>query len=178
MTIPDRLRPENPDKKQHSFMADLLRTTLEKIYENKDIENNEISDLISLWNGHSARAFEFHEFRDFYAYTDEENFIRSAFHKENYVHDLSFDEAISLISFICNAEGEESDHDYALDLLETNFPNANASGLIYWPNEWFQDEEMLHLELSPEEFVGYLMEKSGRFLIDAPCIQLTHKIPV
>jgi hypothetical protein len=78
----------------------------------------------------------------------------------------------------CNAEGEESDVDYALGLQEKNFPNANASDLIYWPNEWFQDEGMLHVELSPEEFVGYLMEKSGRFFTDAPCIQLTHKIPV
>lgn len=59
MIIPDRLRPEIPDKKQHSFMADLLRTILEKIYENKDIDNNEISDLISLWNAHSPERLNF-----------------------------------------------------------------------------------------------------------------------
>jgi hypothetical protein len=41
-------------------------------------------------------------------------------------------------------------------VLEKNF-DANPSDLIYWPNEWFQDKDMLHVDLTPEEIAGYLM---------------------
>jgi hypothetical protein len=52
-------------------------------------------------------------------------------------------------------------------VLEKNF-DANPSDLIYWPDEWFQDKDMLHVDLTPEEIAGYLMAKSGRRLSDAP----------
>ncbi|HIC7248739.1 TPA: hypothetical protein ACW2VC_004013, partial [Klebsiella variicola] len=63
-----------------------------------------------------------------------------------------------------------------LGLLEKNF-DANPSDLIYWPNEWFQDEYMLHADLTPEEIAGYLMAKSGRLLNDAPQIELRYPTP-
>ncbi|UVW55581.1 hypothetical protein NYO12_21125 [Klebsiella variicola] len=51
------------------------------------------------------------------------------------------------------------------------------SDLIYWPDEWFQDKDMLHVDLTPEEIAGYLMAKSGRRLSDAPQIELKYPIP-
>lgn len=90
--------------------------------------------------------------------------------------DLSWDELIQIIQFVCQAEGKESEQSYALGLLEKNF-DANPSDLIYWPNEWFQDKDMLHVDLTSEEIAGYLMAKSGRRLSDAPHIELKYPIP-
>lgn len=90
--------------------------------------------------------------------------------------DLTWDELVQIISFVCNAEGKESEQSYALGLLEKNF-DANPSDLIYWPNEWFQDEDMLHVDLTPEEIAGYLMARSGRILSDAPQIDLRYPLP-
>lgn len=36
---------------------------------------------------------------------------------------------------------------------------------------------MLHVDLTPEEIAGYLMAKSGRWLSDAPQIELKYPIP-
>ena len=90
--------------------------------------------------------------------------------------DLSWDELVQIIQFVCQAEGKESEQSYAPGLLEKNF-DANPSDLIYWPNEWFQDKDMLHVDLTPEEIAGYLMAKSGRRLSDAPQIELKYPIP-
>ncbi len=70
------------------------------------------------------------------------------------------DELIQIIQFVCQAEGKESEQSYALGVLEKNF-DANPSDLIYWPDEWFQDKDMLHVDLTPEEIAGYLMAKSA-----------------
>ncbi|WP_426196045.1 hypothetical protein [Pseudomonas sp. NFXW11] len=158
-------------------MKALLTEILGKIWDNQERESPEISALIEQWNSHASRPFEFHEFRAMHSHTDAQNFIRTAFHQEKYIDDLSFVEACALTDFICQCEGTESDVDYALSLLETNFPEANASDLIFWSNEWFDDPDMLHAEISTAEIVGYLMAKSSRPLADAPPITLPYAIP-
>ncbi|WP_256667532.1 MULTISPECIES: hypothetical protein [unclassified Pseudomonas] len=89
-----------------------------------------------------------------HSHTDAQNFIRTAFHQEKYVDDLSFEAACALTEFICKCEGTESDVGYALGLLETNFADANASDLIFWPEEWFGDPDMLHVDMSTAEIVA------------------------
>lgn len=176
MAMPDRLRPIPATPKIRALMKDLLKQILDRIWDNQERENADIGALIQQWNGYASRAFEFHEFRDMHSHTSEANFLRTAFHQEKYVDDLSFEEACALADFICQCAGTESDTDYALGLLETNFPEANASDLIFWPNEWFGDEGMLHIELSSAQIVGYLMLASSRQLPDAPPIDLPYAI--
>lgn len=53
--------------------------------------------------------------------TDAQNFIRTAFSREEYVHDLTFEEVSNLVN-LSVSEKSESDVDYALRLLEINFP--------------------------------------------------------
>nr|BFD43017.1 hypothetical protein FFPRI1PSEUD_45160 [Pseudomonas sp. FFPRI_1] len=177
MAIPDRLKPLRPTPKKRALMKALLSEILEKVCDNQEQESPEIDALIQQWNSHCVNPFEFHEFRDMYSYTDAQNFIRTAFHQEKYVADLSFDEACALLQFIRKCEGKESDIHYALSLLETNFPQANASDLIFWPNHWFGDEALVQVELSTEQIIGYLMQQSSRPLPDAPPISLPHALP-
>ncbi|WP_339069921.1 hypothetical protein WIN67_19735 [Pseudomonas idahonensis] len=177
MAMPERLKPTPATPKIRALMKDLLKQILDRIWDNQERESPEISALIQQWNSHAGRPFEFHEFRDMHSHTSAENFLRTAFHQKRYVDDLSFDEACAVADFICQCEGTESDTDYALGLLETNFPEANASDLIFWPNAWFDDEDLLHIELSSAQIIGYLMAKSSRPLQDAPPITLPYAIP-
>ncbi|VEC04876.1 Uncharacterised protein [Klebsiella pneumoniae] len=87
--------------------------------------------------------------------------------------DLSWDELIQIIQFVCQAKVRNLNQSYALGLLEKNF-DANPSDLIYWPNEWFQDKGHASCRFEPEEIAGYLMAKSGRRLSDAPHIELKY----
>lgn len=90
------------------------------------------------------------------------------------IDDLTYKELINIIEFISSAEDDESELSYAIDLPEANF-DANPLDLIYWPNEWFNDEDID--ELSFEEIVTYLMCKSHRILSDSPKITLRYTIP-
>ena len=178
MAMPERLKPTPPTPKTNALMKDLLEQILDRIWDNQGRESPEISALIQQWNSHAGRPFEFHEFLVMHSHTSAENFLRTAFHQERYVDGLSFDEACALAGFICQCEGTESDMDYALSLLETNFPEANASDLIFWPNEWFGEPDMLQVDMTAPQIIGYLMGKSSRQLPDAPPIDLPYPMPV
>lgn len=99
-----------------------------------------------------------------------------ALNQEKYLDDFTWKELNDVINFIRKAEGSASDHSYALQLLEINF-KANPLDLIYHPDCWFNDEALFHARLTTEEIGGYLMKKSGRWLNDAPDIQLVYAIP-
>jgi hypothetical protein len=99
-----------------------------------------------------------------------------ALNQEKYLDDFTWTELNDVINFIRKAEGSASDHSYALQLLEINF-KANPLDLIYHPDCWFNDEALFHARLTTEEIGGYLMKKSGRWLNDAPDIQLVYAIP-
>lgn len=177
MAIPDRLQPLRPNPQQRATMNTLLDALEHLIDQSRYEDDPEIIALIEQWNSLASRPFEFYEFRDFHSYTDADDFIRSAFHQEKYVADLSFDEAHALAVFVCTSGGDDSDVNYALQLLETNFDNANASDLIFWTDDWFNQPATSQIELTPLEVVGYLMAKSGRHLSDAPHIELVHAMP-
>lgn len=167
MPLPERLKPIRPNRKKMKEMAVLLQSITDCIYNGAAEEDEKLQLLMSEWNRQSLRPFEYHEFRDFHSYTDAKEFTKSALNKEKYVNDLTFEEFLAIISFVCNAEGSEADGNYALFFLKENF-NANPSDLIYYPNEWFNNPELFHVDLSNEEIAGYLKEKSGRHLPDAP----------
>ncbi|MBD2801018.1 hypothetical protein ID854_11275 [Xenorhabdus sp. M] len=177
MPIPHRLAPYKPSKEEFVRMEMLLGQIEDKIFDHKNKNVPEIQELINEWNKNASREFEFHEFRDLHYYTDSESFIHSAFYQIKYIDDLSFQEAIALINIFFETHLHEPDVYYAKDLLERNFPNIDISDLIFWPNDWFQDNE-LEAELTTEEILGYAMARSGRYLPDAPDIELKYPIPL
>jgi hypothetical protein len=89
---------------------------------------------------------------------------------------FNWDELIQIIRFVCQAEGMNLEQSYALGVLEKNF-DANPSDLIYWPDEWFQDKDMLHVDLTPEEIADAPDGKIMLRLSDAPQIELKYPIP-
>ncbi len=175
MPLPERLQPAKVNRQKLKQLADMAEEILAQIDNGAKEEDAGLKMLINDWN--SGLLTRMHSLISGFLFMDQcKDFTRMAFNQEKYVADLSRDELIQIIQFVCQAEGKESEQSYALGLLEKNF-DANPSDLIYWPNEWFQDKDMLHVDLTPEEIAGYLMAKSGRRLSDAPQIELKYPIP-
>lgn len=99
-----------------------------------------------------------------------------AFNLEKFYADFTWDELVQTLRWVSDAKSKESEQNFALALLEKNF-DGNPSDLIFWPDEWFQDPDMFHVDLTTEEIAGYLMARSGRYLADAPEIELKYPIP-
>ncbi|VUC76231.1 Uncharacterised protein [Raoultella terrigena] len=176
MPLPERFKPAKINRQKLKDLADAAEEILSQIDNGADEDDEGLKAMIDDWNRQVVNPYEFSDFRDFSSWTDAKDFTRMAFNQEKYVADLTWDELVQIIRFVCSAEGKESEQSYALGFLEKNF-DANPSDLIYWPNEWFQDEDMLHVDLTPKEIAGYLMAKSGRLLSDAPQIDLRYPIP-
>ena len=174
MSLPERLKPT---KVSHIIMKkklDLLENITIKIDSGAKENDEELNSMMCYWNEGIISLCEFTDFRDYNSWTSAEEFTRIAFNKVRYIEDLSYEELIGIIDFICSAEGKESEQSYALNLLETNF-DVNPSDLIYWPDEWFNNDEVD--DLSTVEIAAYLMEKSNRKLPNAPEVVLKYSIP-
>lgn len=140
------------------------------------VSSEELKQMMADWNAQVVMPCGFSDFRDFSSWTSALDFTRMALNQEKYLDDFTWTELNDVINFIRKAEGSASDHSYALQLLEINF-RANPLDLIYHPDCWFNDEALFHARLTTEEIGGYLMKKSGRWLNDAPDIQLVYAIP-
>lgn len=174
MSFPERLKSSKVSRITMKEKLALLAKITIKI-DNKAKENDEeLNSMMNSWNEGVVNPCEFSDFRDYNSWTSAKDFTRIAFNKTKYIADLSYDELINIIDFICSAEGKESEQSYALNLLKANF-DANPSDLIYWPNEWLNNEDVD--DLSSIEIAAYLMEKSDRKLPNAPKIELVYLIP-
>ena len=70
------------------------------------------------WNRQVVNPYEFSDFRDFSSWTSAKDFTRMAFNQKKYIEDLTWDELVQIIRFVCSAEGKESEQSHALGLLE------------------------------------------------------------
>lgn len=176
MPLPERMRPTKVSSKKINELSENAKMILSKIDEGSDQEDPILVNMMGEWNNQVVCPYTFSDFRDFSSWTSAREFTRMAFNLETFYPDFTWNELVQTIKFICNCEGKESERNFALSLLENNF-YGNPSDLIFWPDSWFQDPEMLHVDLTAEEIAGYLMARSGRFLTDAPELELTYPIP-
>ncbi|MDM6955186.1 hypothetical protein [Klebsiella michiganensis] len=177
MPLPERMKPARVTRKQMKELISQLNGILDHIDNGMDENNEELKQMMADWNAKVVMPCGFSDFRDFSSWTSALDFTRMALNQEKYLDDFTWTELNDVINFIRKAEGSESDHSYALQLLEVNF-KANPLDLIYHPDCWFNDEALFHARLTTEEIGGYLMKKSGRWLNDAPDIQLVYAIPL
>lgn len=94
------------------------------------------------------------------------------------VADLTYPELRAVLEGLLPARLSEAEQSYYLGWLEANLPGSNVSDLIYWPNEWFKDQSMLHVELTPDQLLGYAMRASGQVIPGAPeDVELPYPMP-
>ena len=176
MPLPERMRPTKVSSKKIDELTKNAERILAKIDEGSDQQDPVLVAMMAEWNSQVVCPCTFSDFRDFSSWTSAREFTRAAFNLERFYPDFSWNELIQTINFICDCEGKESEQNFALSLLERNF-DGNPSDLIFWPDSWFKDPEMLHVELTAQEIAGYLMARSGRLLADAPETALIYPIP-
>ena len=176
MPLPERMKPAKVSSKKINELAKNAEMILSKIDEGSDQEDPVLVAMMAEWNEQVLCPYAFSDFRDFSSWTSAREFTRMAFNLDKFYPDFTWEELIQTIKFICDCEGNESEQNYALSLLKCNF-TGNPSDLIFWPDSWFQNPEMLHADLSVEEIAGYLMARSDRALADAPDIELRYPIP-
>lgn len=177
MPLPERMRPAKVSSNKIKELSNKAWQILAKIDEGVNEKDSALKVMIDEWNSQVVCPCTFSDFRDFSSWTSAIEFTRIAFNQAQQYADFTWDELIQTIDTVCHAKGKESEQDFALSLLEKNF-DGNPSDLIFWPNEWFQNPDMLHVELTTEEIAGYLMARSGRHLADAPTIELKYPIPL
>lgn len=177
MPLPERMRPAKVSSQKIKELADKAAQICAKIDEGAGEEDVLLKTWIDEWNSQVACPNTYSDFRDFSSWTTARDFTRMAFNLEKFYVDFTWEELIQTINCVCGATDKESEQNVALSLLEVNFP-GNPSDLIFWPDAWFDDPDMLHVELTTEEIAGYLMARSGRQLADAPEIALKYPIPM
>lgn len=177
MPIPERMRPAKVSNKKIKELAKKAEQILANIDCGATEDNAELKAIMDDWNRQVTRPYDFSDFRDFSSWTSASEFTRIAFNVDKFYEDFTWEELIQTINCVCNPDLKESEQIFSISLLEKNFP-GNPSDLIFWPDHWFQNPDMLHVDLTPEEISGYLMARSGRQLADAPEIRLKYPIPV
>lgn len=176
MPLPDRMRPTKVSSKKINELANKAKQILSRIDEGFDEQDSVLEAMIAEWNSQVSCPYAFSDFRDFSSWTSAREFTRMAFNLEKFYADFTWDELVQTLRCVSDAKSKESEQNFALALLEKNF-DGNPSDLIFWPDEWFQDPDMFHVDLTTEEIAGYLMARSGRYLADAPEIELKYPIP-
>ena len=176
MPLPERMKPTKVNSKKISELAKKAEMIRSKIDEGAEQYDADLAAMMVEWNNQVVHPYTFSDFRDFSSWTNAREFTRMAFDLDKFYPDFTWEELLQTITFICVCEGKESEQNFALSLLECNFA-GNPSDLIFWPDSWFQNPEMLNANLSVEEIAGYLMARSGRTLTDAPDIELKYSIP-
>jgi hypothetical protein len=174
MPIPSRFRLTPASKALVREMCRLC-TEIEHALETGD----DPSELLDAWHQHSARKYEPVEFTTYWKAIDQEEFVREALNPApRFVDDLQYAEAAAVVDTFVSGELPDSVHGYIHEWLDVQFPHANMSDLIHWPDEWFDDPTPIRdpksgafrpeAELSTDQILGYAMAKSGRRLPGSP----------
>jgi hypothetical protein len=90
--------------------------------------------------------------------------------------DLKYDELVEMIDVISDPDTDEETGSYYEGIIELTLPGANVADLILWPHDWFQDETMADVDLSPEEIASYVLAWTEKKLRGSEKIKLP-KIP-
>lgn len=162
MPIPLRLRPPIPSVEEMREYTALCNQI-------EDAPSSDADALLALWNARAGRTYAQAEFKAYYGAVDTETFVgEMLLGAPAFVPDLTYAELHAVLLSTQGHELSESVGSYYLEWLGVNLPGANVSDLVYWPNEWFNDETMLQVELTPDQILAYAMAKSGRPFPDAP----------
>jgi hypothetical protein len=109
--------------------------------------------LVDDFNRGAGTEFVFRDFQGIYGGTDHETWVRTVLSSPaaQPIPHVTREELVEVTRRIANVEGEEHEVNFWLQLLKANVPDPAVSDLIFWPNLYFNDEEVR--ELTPEQIV-------------------------
>lgn len=173
MPIPDRLKLQPVSKKLLDEMSALCDAI------ERQLESGETAEaLLEQWHSHARRKCDPYEFRTYWKAVAKETFVQDALNPEpSFDKDVVYSETLAVLGAVSTVAVPKAEIGYYLGWLEAQFPGANMSDLIYWPDEWFGDASLFRdkngafkpdAELSRDQILAYAMAKSGRTLPGAP----------
>lgn len=163
MPIPARLQPPTPSAEEMREYTELSRQIEAGLEDRADV-----SELLAHWDARAGRAYPPSDFR-YHGAVSTETFVGTMLlGAPAFVPDVTYAELREVVAAVSTAELSEAVLHYFVAWLDVNLPNAGTTNLMYWPNEWFNDESLLHAELSDDQILAYAMAKSGRCVPGAP----------
>lgn len=163
MPIPERLHPLTPSAEEFREYMELSQQIEHGLEDRADV-----SELLDRWNARAGRAYQPSDFH-YHGAIDRDTFVGEMLLGEPaFVPDLTYAELHEVLRSAVGNELSEAVASYYLNWLEANLPGANVSDLLYWPNQWFDDDAMLQVELTPDQILAYAMARSGRRVPGAP----------
>lgn len=163
MPIPPRLRPPTPSVEEFREYKELCRQ-IERAIEGRA----DVSELLTRWNGRAGRTYQPSDFH-YHGASDIDTFVGAMLlGAPALVPDLTYGELREVLASVLNMELSEAVSDYYLQWLEANLPGADVIILIYCTSDWFNDEALRQVELTPNQILAYAMAKSGRRVPGVP----------
>lgn len=86
--------------------------------------------------------------------------------------DLTYAELVDMIEAISDPTTDDELSEVYVQTIEHTMPGAYVTDLIFWPNDWFLDEDMLDVDLASAEIAAYLMAWTDIRLPGSENIQL------
>lgn len=135
-----------------TFDVKLIHTLTEELSVIEDkMHNEEVSELLESFNSKLVRSTDLEGIEDYITYCDRDVFIKGLLTPTVIIdRSITKDEFVELIDLVMNAEGEEYEIDYWLEILSTNL-TSSISDLIFWP----EDGEELSAEEIYEKAIDY-----------------------
>ncbi|MDP1922311.1 MAG: hypothetical protein Q8L14_39090 [Myxococcales bacterium] len=141
--------------------------------ENAVLSRENVEPLLARWNLRANRVFAPHEFTRYSGAMGTRDFVLTALApKPQYVADLTWAEAVAVFDAVATGGLESWELDFFKDWLELQFPDANVSDLIFWPDSWFGVDAALQFPFTAQHFVTAAMRRSGRQLPGAQPVEL------
>lgn len=118
------------------------------------------------WHQHANREYDLHEFQSYYQSMEQTEFVMGALlPSPQFDAALTKNAALHVAKFVMSASGEEYEQHYYLGWLDTQFPNAGISDLIFWPDVWLENHPNVTVDESDaEQIVAAAAQVAGRSL--------------
>jgi hypothetical protein len=125
--------------------------------------------LLAEWNSMANHEYKPADFTTYRGAVSKEEFVRDALSpRPQWIEDLTFDEVREAVAALMAGDLPGTTTSHVLRVLHVNLPESNLSDLMYWPNEWFGEEQMLQVNLTPAQVLEYAMTRAGRRLRGSP----------
>ena len=130
--------------------------------------------MLEQFNREAGTTCEFEVFQGVYGAMNHDEFVRILLSSpyEKVIPDITYDELLEIITRVYNAQGSVSHTNFWISLLEKNLPDPRISELIYWPDQYFNDDQ--HSNLSPKEMLDIALAVKPSEPIALPPSSLTN----
>jgi hypothetical protein len=120
-------------------------------------------EALAEFNAGARTTLAFRDFQGIYGGQDHATWVRMVL-VEPYrrrLPDISRLELVELARRIMEADGEEHEIDFWLEMLALNIPDPQVSDLIFWPGEYFGDGDNAR-KLTPEQVIDIAEARARR----------------